>query len=538
MNTHGELKKQSSLLAWMQSAPAAGHRAETTTTERVTHMPIRPVKRYRCDFEGCGYATAQRGHLTVHKRTHTGEKPYKCDFEGCCYACAQSSSLKVHKRTHTGEKPFRCDFEGCDFESSSSHALTVHKLRHTGEKPFKCDFEGCSYASVKNSDLSRHRQTHTGEKPFKCDFEGCGYMCAQSSQLASHKRTHTAEKHFKCDFEGCGYTSKWSCALKVHKRTHTGEKPFKCEFEGCEYTCTTSSTLMIHTRIHKGEKPFKCDFEGCGYICAQGGSLVAHKRTHTGEKPFRCDFDGCGYASKTSGGLVTHKRTHTGEKPFKCDFVHCGYACAQSSSLASHKRSLHTPEGQARQKKQESRVARALQAAGYTEISAGMVLPPRMHYRREARIDFECLADSAGAYASIDFVVSLANGTSVFLEVDEGQHRFGYGAAGCDGRRMARVHESLVMEGQVPSGVRFLRYNPSAFLVGEGRHDPPRKDREAWLVQHLADSGQCSIVAVNAGELCIEYAYYDRSSIEDACPLVCYDPDYTPALREVARLVA
>lgn len=474
-----------------------------------------PLKRFRCDAEGCCYATNDSGNLKRHKRVHTGERPFKCDFEGCGYAAAQHGDLLTHKRTHNGEKPYKCDFEGCGYTAAQRCHLTAHKRTHTGKKPFRCDFEGCSYAAITSGHLVTHKRTHTGEKPFKCDFEGCCYRASRSHHVVTHKRTHTGERPFKCDFKGCGYTATRNCHLVRHKRTHTGENPFKC------------------------------DFEGCGYATAERGALVVHKRTHTGEKPYKCDFEGCNYAASTSGHLVTHKRTHTGEKPYKCEFVHCGYAAATSGSLKAHKRSLHTPEGQARRKKAEERVARVLSMAGYTEISAGRVMPPRMHYRREARIDFECLQDSAGAYASIDFIVCLANGAPVFLEVDEDQHRFGYGTAGCDGRRMARVHESLVLENQIPCGIRFLRYNPSTFKVGDTPTNPSRKEREAWLVEYLAlCGGQSSDYATappqpqqTPSSLSIEYAYYNRSSSEDIRPTVCYDPDYSPTLCSLAKLL-
>ncbi|KAJ1617906.1 hypothetical protein T492DRAFT_1132653 [Pavlovales sp. CCMP2436] len=45
---------------------------------------------------------AAAGKLTVHKRTHSGERPFACDEPGCEYSAAQAGSLKAHKRTHSG----------------------------------------------------------------------------------------------------------------------------------------------------------------------------------------------------------------------------------------------------------------------------------------------------------------------------------------------------------------------------------------------------------------------------------------------------
>jgi hypothetical protein len=35
---------------------------------------------YLCDFPGCGKAFAITGALTIHKRTHNGQKPFKCTY--------------------------------------------------------------------------------------------------------------------------------------------------------------------------------------------------------------------------------------------------------------------------------------------------------------------------------------------------------------------------------------------------------------------------------------------------------------------------
>jgi uncharacterized Zn-finger protein len=55
-------------------------------------------KAHKCDVAGCNAAFNRLFHLTIHKRTHTGEKPYKCDFAGCNRAFSQSVHLNLHKR--------------------------------------------------------------------------------------------------------------------------------------------------------------------------------------------------------------------------------------------------------------------------------------------------------------------------------------------------------------------------------------------------------------------------------------------------------
>eukprot|EP00884_Botryococcus_braunii_P003008 jgi/Botrbrau1/12708/Bobra.67_1s0071.1 len=172
---------------------------------------------------------------------------------------------------------------------------------------------------------------------------------------------------------------------------------------------------------------------------------------------------------------------------------------------------MHTPEGQARQKKQEQRIVRALERAGF-------------HFKREHQITFDCLENS-NKYARIDFVL-VEHERIVFLEVDEDQHMFGAdgGTIRCDMKRMGNVIEALTLGGNTLP-ICFVRYNPNAFRVNGELQRINKTHREKFLVEFLNDPNNFPDMPLS-----IRYLFYDTQDGE--IPEVCLDADYNEQMRE------
>ncbi|XP_053117645.1 zinc finger protein 25-like isoform X2 [Hemicordylus capensis] len=251
----------------------------------------------------CGKSFLSNVAMTIHIRTHTGERPFACHL--CPKAFPSRGDLTRHLKTHLRQK----EAPGSSPLPKSRKCLTakLQLLRQLGaapgpKKPHTCPQCGKSFSQ--KQDLRKHQGTHSTERPFSC-LE-CGRSFRLKQILVAHMKVHVGERPHACP--RCGKRFSQECHVESHQRVHTGEKPFSCG--ACGKSFGYKQHLVRHLRVHTGERPFGC--EECGKAFRDKTTLAVHHRMHSGERPYRCPF--CGKACRQKPHLNSHLRVHRGEQ--------------------------------------------------------------------------------------------------------------------------------------------------------------------------------------------------------------------------------
>lgn len=123
--------------------------------------PLKKDHRRNDTCEYCGKIFKNCSNLTVHRRSHTGEKPYKCSL--CSYACAQSSKLTRHMKTHgrIGKDVYSCKFCNMPFSVASTLEKHMRKCVDSRQSRILADGNTDIGSDTSNGDMpENYAQSH------------------------------------------------------------------------------------------------------------------------------------------------------------------------------------------------------------------------------------------------------------------------------------------------------------------------------------------------------------------------------------------
>lgn len=408
----------------------------------------------------------------------------------------------------------RCDWPSCSHTTSTHQHLQQHvDAVHLKKRPYICTFDDCDSTFAAKVSLQRHvKSVHHKLKEYKCTHPNCSACFANSAGLGYHiNSVHLNEKRFSCTEPDC--TASFVKLQSLQKHTlgvHEKQKAYPCSI--CDKRLASNHGLETHMKVvHRGEREHCCKESGCGASHGTKGGLDSHvKRVHLGHNPFVCLECVTRFDSKAN--LTIHvQAVHLGIKSHVCDFTACSLAFARRHDLVEHIKSFHSEEGQQRQRREEQKVSKALEAAG-------------IDFEREHHVKFDCWNDS---FARLDFLV-LRHSCCILLEVDEGEHEW-YGIE-CEVSRMTKVHAAMAIEGNTLP-LLFIRYNPHAFRVDGQLHTVRTRDRLDRLVQFI-EKWQSS--ADNPLE--VQYMFYSCEQMQSGLSLnIWSDEAYNSEVRACCR---